>query len=75
MQSKIVRFIEEAKSVKIFRLRYNDCNALYYWLLQTWLNIYKLNKIIALLFLPYATWCGGLMFIKQLYISKYKGIN
>ena len=72
LQSKIVRFIEEARSVKIFRLRYKDYQSLYYWLLKTWLKIYKLNKVVAFFFLPYALWSGGLGFIKQIYISKYK---
>lgn len=66
LESKVVRFIEECKSVKILKFRYGHCESIYFWLFNTWYNIYKINKYRAFLYLFYATRMGGIGFIKQI---------
>lgn len=71
LESQTVRFLEECKNVKILRPRYHKEKELYSGLFQTWINVWKINKIRSLIYLPKAIAVGQYQFVKVAIKAKF----
>lgn len=71
IDSALVRLEQECQEVSIVRPRYGNEESIYYWLFQTWMGVYKLNRGKALLCLPKAIQAGGWGFIRQMIMAKF----
>lgn len=72
LKQALVRLDQESQEVRIVRSKYGKEVSLYYWLFQTWLNVYKKNKFIAFKKLPSTISTGGWPFIKQVFVAIFK---
>lgn len=72
LESKLCRFNQESENVSILRgTRYREEDSIYYWHFRTWLNIWFLDKALAIRLIPKAIYCSGGRFISQAYRAKF----
>lgn len=62
LESQIVRFKEEGKSVRIYRKKFHP-SQLVKWYFFTWMGVYKIDKVKALALVPEAIRNCGMIFI------------
>lgn len=65
LESTLVRFQQEAKSIRIARNKFNDNPNIHKWFFDTWFAVYKRNKFQAVKLIPTAIYSDKLHFIKE----------
>ena len=65
LSSILVRFSENAKSVRIARKKFNGNPNIHKWFFDTWFAVYKRNKFQAIKLIPTAIYSDKLHFIKE----------
>ncbi|MCQ2179219.1 MAG: glycosyltransferase [Bacteroidales bacterium] len=65
LECRRVRFNEDCSAVSILRPKLKHFEFLHYWMFQTWLNVYKINKHEAVKLIPSAVKAGRWDFIHQ----------
>lgn len=71
LESALVRFKQECENVCILRnSRFVEEPSIYYWLLYTWLEVWKIRKCRAFICLPRACYSGRIAFVKELFRVK-----
>ena len=70
LASQVTRFKEEGKGVRIYREKF-PASRMSYWYFFTWMGVYKINKVRALLLLPAAVFNNGFSFIREAFKAKF----
>lgn len=59
LESKVCRLKEEAMGTSIVRKRYGHAESIYFWLFNTWKNVYKISRWKGLCYIPFTIYHGG----------------
>lgn len=65
LESTLVRFQQEAESVRIARKKFNNNPNIHKWFFDTWFAVYKRSKLQAIKLIPTAIYSDKLHFIKE----------
>ena len=67
LESSLVRFHQEAESIRIARKKFNNNPNIHKWFFDTWFAVYKRSKFQAIKVLPTAIFSDKLRFIKGVF--------